>query len=93
MNSGKLLWQTRPGLVVISDPLWINEEVRVLTINRGEQEAQIQLTSLDAQNGNVIAQRPLVNVRPAWDDHHTAQWIQDGGRIYGNLTGWLFAVT
>lgn len=90
MGSGKLLWQTRPGLVVISDPLWINEEVRVLTINRGEQEAQIQLTSLDALNGNVIAERSLVNVRPAWDDHHTAQWIQEGGRIYGNLTGMVF---
>jgi outer membrane protein assembly factor BamB len=89
-NSGKLLWLTRPGLVVISDPLWINEEIRVLTINRGEQEAQIQLTSLDATNGNVIAQRPLVNVRPAWDDHHTAQWIHEGGRLYGNLTGMVF---
>jgi len=90
MNSGKLLWQTRPGLVVISDPLWINEEIRLLTINRGEQEAQIQLTSLDAINGNVIAQRTLVNVRPAWDDHHTAQWVHEGGRIYGNLTGMAF---
>jgi hypothetical protein len=90
MNTGKLLWQSRPGLVVISDPLWINEQVRVLTINRGEQEAQIQLTALDAQNGNVIAQRTLVNVRPAWDDHHTAQWIHEGGRIYGNLTGLVF---
>lgn len=90
LNSGKILWQSRPGLVPIADPLLINEELRVLSINRAEQESQIQLTSLDALNGNVLAQRTLVNVRPAWDDHHTAQWLHEGDRLYGNLTGMVF---
>lgn len=90
MNSGKLLWQSRPGLVVISDPLLINEELRVLAINRTEQDSQIQLVTLDALTGNVLNQRNLVNVRPSWDEHHTAEWIQEGDRLYGNLTGVVF---
>jgi hypothetical protein len=76
--------------VVISDPLLVNEELRILTINRTEQESQIQMTALDALNGNVLNQRTLVNVRPSWDEHHTAEWIYEGDRLYGNLTGLVF---
>lgn len=89
-KNGNVLWQNRLGLVVISDPIWDQQQLRVLTLNRGEQESQIVLTTLDPATGAAVEQHPLLSVCSVWDDHRTAEIVQDGERIYGVLTGLAF---
>ncbi|MGC4004111.1 MAG: PQQ-binding-like beta-propeller repeat protein [Pirellulales bacterium] len=89
-TQGKLVWRSPSAMTVIADPLAVDDEVRVLCLQRSEQDAQIVLTGFDPNTGAVTSQRTLCSVRAGWDEHHTAQWTVVGDRFYGILTGFVF---
>jgi outer membrane protein assembly factor BamB len=68
MGDGKLLWSARPGDHVASDPLVAQDQLLAITA-AGTQESylQLNLAAFDPRSGELLFQRPLVQLRDVWN--------------------------
>jgi outer membrane protein assembly factor BamB len=81
-KTGKPLWRSRPGDQVVSDPLWIEDELFVLTVTSQHQDLlQLYLTSYDRKTGAQLAQRPLIQFRDVWGKQIPCQAVAAGDSI------------
>lgn len=72
-NDGKLVWRTRTGLLVVSDPLWLDHSLIALTLSRADQQSILYLSTFDPSTGVVIAQERLATLREGWWQQRTCQ--------------------
>lgn len=85
----KPLWRSRQGDQVISDPIWIGDELFAMTvIHLPQQEIlQVYLTSYDPKNGAILAQRPLAQFRDVWGRQIPCQAVAAGDCIVAVVGG------
>ncbi len=79
-TDGHVTWRTRTGLLVVSDPLWLNHSVIALTLSHSDQQSILYLSTFDPSNGMVIAQERLATLRESWWQQRTCQLaaVKDG---------------
>src|SRR5207244_1713450 len=66
---GKLLWSSeqRQNEYLVSDPLFVQEQLVCLTLARQDQrENLLRLSIFDSESGDILAQYPLVELRESW---------------------------
>ena len=65
---GKLIWTSKAEAekFVVSDPIWIQEQLFALTATRADQEFLVALSGFDPSSGAVISARPVVRLREQW---------------------------
>jgi outer membrane protein assembly factor BamB len=64
VESGKLLWRSRRGESVASDPVFVAGKLLAATLNSSSQEIlQVSMTSFDVATGQIISQQPLAQFR------------------------------
>jgi outer membrane protein assembly factor BamB len=79
-GDGHVVWRTRTGLLVVSDPLWVEHGLVALTLSHSDQQSILYLSTFDQANGVVVAQERLATLRETWWQHRTCQLsaVKDG---------------
>ncbi|HWA99713.1 MAG TPA: PQQ-binding-like beta-propeller repeat protein, partial [Pirellulales bacterium] len=67
LNDGRLLWETSPQQMIVTDPLAVGDELLVVIAEPAQQETtQLVLARLDSQTGDIVHRAPLVQLRDQW---------------------------
>jgi outer membrane protein assembly factor BamB len=72
-SDGHVTWRTRTGLLVVSDPLWIEHRLIALTLSQSDQQSILYLSTFDSTSGMVVAQERLATLRDTWRLQRTCQ--------------------
>lgn len=92
LDSGKVLWRRRPEQYLASDPVFVQDELLVLSVQPlSTGTLQLELTSFDAETGDVFARRPLIELRDMWKDKVPCRMISVGDRLIGSVGGCVFS--
>ena len=68
IESGRVVWSTRAGVVVVSDPVVLDGTLRAVTSPSAPQDIiQLDLSTIDIVTGDIGERRPLLQLRDAWD--------------------------
>ncbi|WLD10536.1 PQQ-binding-like beta-propeller repeat protein [Planctellipticum variicoloris] len=87
-GDGQVVWQQRPGLHVLTDPIPWHDRLLVLVADRTEDESlQILATAISPDTGAVQEQRLLFRLRDAWEGKPPAAWIRDERSIILTVGG------
>jgi outer membrane protein assembly factor BamB len=90
-ETGKVEWRSKPGdpaAKVVSDPLWIEDELFALTFTSQHQDMlQLYLTSYDRKTGAQVAHRPLAQFRDVWGQQIPCQAVAAGDSIVAVVGG------
>jgi hypothetical protein len=89
-DNGKLLWaaEQRNRESVVSDPLWIQDQLVALTMSRGEQgQSTLALTSYDRESGEPLAQRHLLRLNDVWWSRRAGEVAPLGDGLIATLGG------
>lgn len=88
LDDGKLLWSAKPGDHVASDPLVAQDQLLAI-IAAGTQDnyLQLNLAAFDPRTGEVLFQRPLVQLRDVWNRQVPCQATSVDDRIIANVGG------
>ncbi|HKD37499.1 MAG TPA: PQQ-binding-like beta-propeller repeat protein, partial [Pirellulales bacterium] len=70
---GHLLWSTRKGLSVVSDPLWVDHNLIALTLSYSGGGGILYLSTFDPATGDITAQERLATLRENWWQQRTCQ--------------------
>lgn len=91
LRDGKILWRRQPGHHVASDPFMVQGAVGALCFHAvGQEQFHLELVYFDAEKGDVLSQRRLVNFRNVWDDQPPCQATLSGDRIVCAVGGAVF---
>ncbi|HEY2148439.1 MAG TPA: PQQ-binding-like beta-propeller repeat protein, partial [Pirellulales bacterium] len=72
-SDGRLLWSTRKGLFVVSDPLWVDHNLIALTLSYSGGGGILYLSTFDPASGDITAQERLATIRENWWQQRTCQ--------------------
>jgi outer membrane protein assembly factor BamB len=72
-SDGHLLWSTRKGLFVVSDPLWVDHNLIALTLSYSGGGGILYLSTFDPMSGDITAQERLATLRENWWQQRTCQ--------------------
>ncbi|HEY2148057.1 MAG TPA: PQQ-binding-like beta-propeller repeat protein, partial [Pirellulales bacterium] len=72
-SDGRLLWSTRKGLFVVSDPLWVDHNLIALTLSYSGGGGILYLSTFDPASGDITAQERLATLRENWWQQRTCQ--------------------
>ncbi len=90
-DNGAVVWQTSPATAVASDPLWVNHGLYTMTIQPlHDRTRQLSLTAYDPETGEVISQRPLLNLRDQYQGQYPCNIAAVDHLIYGTVAGSVF---
>jgi len=92
LETGEQQWTSEKCGLVISDPLLIDGQLRILTVQSGatHYNSQIALTALDARTGRLRRHWPLVTLRRSWShSEHGCRAVVAEGHIYAVVAGSL----
>ncbi len=86
-ENGQVAWRTRPGLKVVSDPLWTPQGLVALTMSRADQQSNLYLSTFNPSDGVVVAQERLATLRETWWQQRTCQLSTAGGNLIAVFGG------
>ncbi|MGE0605946.1 MAG: PQQ-binding-like beta-propeller repeat protein [Pirellulales bacterium] len=87
-NDGSLVWTSRAGLVAVSDPLLVQDQLLCVTSDvEYDRSLRLSLTSLDPQTGDVTSQRTLTRVRDVWDRQLTCRLTAARNQLLATFGG------
>lgn len=67
-DSGRVVWSSRSGVAVVSDPVVHDGELRAVTTAGAPQDViQLELATINAETGDFVSRLPLVQLRDVWD--------------------------
>ena len=67
-DDGQIVWQQRPSLSVLTDPVIWNGRLFAITLARLEEDLlQVEATWIDASSGKINSSRPLFRLRESTD--------------------------
>jgi outer membrane protein assembly factor BamB len=88
LEKEKLLWTARPGDHVATDPLLVQDQLLAITISVPQEGLlQLHLTSLEPRTGEMLSQRPLVQLRDVWNRQVPCQLALAGDQIVAHCGG------
>ncbi len=90
-ENGQVAWRTRPGLLVVSDPLWLGNSLVALTMIHADQQSVLYLSTFDPRSGAVIAQARLATLRESWWQQRTCQLTMAGDGLAAVFGGTVVA--
>ncbi|HEX3998234.1 MAG TPA: PQQ-binding-like beta-propeller repeat protein [Pirellulales bacterium] len=85
--SGAVKWRSPPSLAVVSDPLWLGDEVAAIAADRVDDETVLSLTVFDPADGSVRRSQPIASMQQAWWSQRTCQLTQAGDNLVAVLCG------
>lgn len=86
--TGKVHWNVRPPEQVASDPMFVQDELVAFTVNSTQPGMlQLQLTTFNPLTGDVVGQRPVVQLLDGWNRQVPCQAVTVGGRIVAAVGG------
>ena len=94
LAGGKKLWEREEPRDIVSDPLPVGDRLFVLAIEpaTGPMASPLLLVELDRQRGDVIASRPLFDLRAEWAAEQLCQAVVVGDRVVATLAGVTFCL-
>ncbi|MBI5758221.1 MAG: PQQ-binding-like beta-propeller repeat protein [Planctomycetales bacterium] len=73
-ETGRVAWSTQPGAAVVSDPVVVDDTLRVvISVSVPQELLQLELVTLDLSTGEFSDHRPLVQFRDGWDRQISCQ--------------------
>jgi outer membrane protein assembly factor BamB len=80
--TGIIRWTTRNTVIVISDPLVVQDRLFVFTTTSNESGlVSIDFSLVDPASGEIVAQQPVIQLRNVWDRQLSCQAAVVGTRI------------
>lgn len=87
-TTGKVQWRARPGDHVASDPLLIQDDLYSFTVSSPRDGMlQLELSTFNPLTGDVISQRPLIQLLDAWDRQVTCTATAVNGGLVAVVGG------
>ena len=87
-ETGKVVWKAKLTHQVVSDPMLVQDQLFVLSAGVAhEPQYQVYLSCLDPLNGDVLSQRPLVQLRDAGNRQIFCQATVVDDRIVASVGG------
>jgi outer membrane protein assembly factor BamB len=90
--TGKRLWQRDCPGDIVSDPLLLGPRLLVLTVesSSGQPVAPLAWVELDPDSGDVLARKPVLELRNSWDTCQMCQATVVGQRVVAMVGGLVF---
>jgi outer membrane protein assembly factor BamB len=85
--SGTVKWRSSPTLTVVSDPIWLGDEVAAISAARVEQQTVFSLTVFDPADGSIRRTQPIATMQESWWSQRTCQLTQAGDDLIVVLCG------
>jgi outer membrane protein assembly factor BamB len=89
--SGSVVWSTRPGVAVVSDPVQIDGSLRAVTSEPAAQDLiQLELSAVDLATGELTSRQRLIQFRDVWDRQVPCQIspLDDGVMVVSGGCAW-----
>ncbi len=89
LDSGNIIWQTKLSSkeIVASDPMWIQDELHAIAVERTERRSTLMFTSYDLETGETLRRRPMVHLRDSWWEHAVCRTVKAGDTVIVTLGG------
>lgn len=88
LSDGKLLWTARPGDHVASDPIVAQDQLLAITaVGTQDNYLQMNLAAFDPRTGEILFQRPLLQLRDVWNRQVPCQATTIDDRILAAIGG------
>jgi outer membrane protein assembly factor BamB len=85
---GDILWAGRTGGYVLCDPFVVQDQVHMLVASDLQNKIlQVNFVTLDLRNGQMIAQRPVVQFRDVWNRQIPCQAVLVDDKVVATLGG------
>ncbi len=85
--SGAVKWRSSPTLIVVSDPVWLGDELAAISAARVEDQTVFSLTVFDPADGAIRRTQPIAAMHEAWWSERTCQLTQAGDDLVAVLCG------
>ena len=85
--TGAVKWRTSPSLVVVSDPVWLGDELAAISAARVEDQTVFSLTIFDPADGSIRRTQSIAAMHEAWWSERTCQLTQAGNDLVAVLCG------
>ena len=86
-SSGAVKWRSAPTLAVVSDPVWLGDEVAAISAARVDGQTLFSLTVFDPADGTIHRTQPIAAMHEAWWSQRTCQLARAGDDLVAVLCG------
>ncbi len=85
--NGAVQWRTSPMLTVVSDPIWLGDEIGAICAARGEGQTVFSLAEFDPSDGSLRRSQPIAAMQNSWWSERTCQLTRAGDDLVAVLCG------
>jgi outer membrane protein assembly factor BamB len=86
-TGGAVLWRTPPAMLIVSDPIWLGDEVAALSATRIDRQTVFSLTVFDPADGAVRRTQAVAAMHETWWSQRTCQLTQAHDDLVAVLCG------
>ena len=85
--SGAVKWRSPPSLLVVSDPVWLGDEVGAISAARVDHQTVFSLTVFDPADGTIRRTQSIAAMNESWWSQRTCQLTQVDENLVAVLCG------